>query len=216
MEKETKKIEYEHQLAVRRILLEKILLASVVTVLALLGNIWLQHNDNKLTHNRFLTENRLTGILEVRHAYNMLTSAFLKYAEASLRIDKKDGTKKISAMDAMDRAIEQFIDATNKWGIVHPIDFTKKVGGHITLYACLIQCKITINRHTVEFLSDIDVNFDYHTRIAMHGSSGEDVPKLGVDVFELEHWEDRDIQNLGTARYFLANFTRWEKFKEIK
>lgn len=209
----------EHRLGWRRMWWEKTVLASFMAVALFFGH--LIYEDFKtdltlavenfkadLTVSRFLLEERLKGLKEIRAAYNEITdcteSCFLP---ASKRKDKQYD----DLYEKYQSKLTNFKKVINEWSLLYPDNFSKTLAGHNNIHNAIAYKKIVLNEEHFNFLFSICQNFDYVTRIALYKSTLGQKDKTDTGIFQFHKDSVDKLSKLSSKEFFNINLEKHKK-----
>jgi hypothetical protein len=199
---EEESIKLEHKLEVRRILIDKLLLGIVLLILAFVTKLIIANYRSGLTQERFLLENRLSALKDIREAYSKLSLDFFNLANAN-----KAERQQILADSKKD--FDKFTNLTNNCLILFSKKFDKRIRFHYWIFQAPFYDQINITPDHLDFLSYIAEDFDNLTRTALWEETlgrKQIVDSSGFTFIDKENSKD----------FFVANFANWQSSQKNK
>lgn len=131
IEDEKQKILLDHKLQVRRIFLDKLLLSLVIAAVAVIGNYLLERYKSYLTKERFLFEERLDVVEEIREQYDKLIifNGNLLLRENSSKENKRE----------YNDAVSRFAKLIDRKGVVLDGGYKDRLRNHVWAHLAAVQ-----------------------------------------------------------------------------
>lgn len=203
LKEEKEKELYSHKLEVRRILLNKLLLALVIAIIAFAGKIYLEDYRADLVQRRFLLENRLTGLKNIRTAYSCLVRNMIY----CINLDPK---RKLEIHSEYQNALAKFLDVGNQWTMLFSDRIGRLLRYHAWIHESVAYEHVHLDKSHYLFLGEIFEHFDQITRIALWEETFGVENKQLKTSFEFEEWNTEKIKESGPKEFFTVNKNKWE------
>lgn len=235
-EEKSRLIEKDHKLQVRRLWLDKVLLGAIVALVIIAGQAWLRHYENRLnlsiekfktdterllkdyehdlSHRRFMQENRLRALQEIRTTYNDLIGHLYKQAEtASERAETRAPYGKKAEYG---KILIQFRESINKWSLIFREEFGLIMSHHAWFHQALQNEIISITLKCWPFVHDWADHFDRYSRYDRWRVRVETNTKPAVEdpskkPFEISIWERDEVFRRGIKDFMRSQLDLWHK-----
>lgn len=197
LDQEKEKLNFEHKLEIRRILIEKFLIAVILLIAAFLANMLVEKYKNNLIEKRFLLEKRLVAIDKLRGIYSELNIYFFRNAKMNDMTDKDWSDYNLKVLE--------FGNYFNKVSVLFDERHEVRVQGHLLIHEA-VSYKKKIAEDEYKFGLAVFEDFEILTRgllwsetISGSGSS---------DRSEFKFVEDSVVS---APDFFEKNFSAWKK-----
>lgn len=128
---ENQKLLFEHKLQIRRILIEKLMLAIIIVLAAFSGNFILESYKSNLAQGQFLLETRLKAIEEIKSSYDKLVDLNGNYFHRGITTTKNKEDYYYS--------IKSFAKLIDKKGVVFDKNHKKRFRNHVWLHTSVLE-----------------------------------------------------------------------------
>ena|GEM_PF-3081079 len=210
LEEEKEKSTHSHRLEIRRIWLDRFLLAILIGLAGLIGNFIFEGYKSDLAKTQFLLESRLEALKDIRVSFSKLIPH--AYAELTRR-----GSAQSRANDqAYRQDVNEFMHTINRWGFLFTDAFTHELTHHAWLHQAIAGPDIELAIEHWGFLMDTVQAFDASTRRALNVEVLGTPPETKVDRFRLRLWRSEDVLVKGAAEVFRDNFSKWQQERKTK
>lgn len=202
---ELKRLDYEHSLSKKRIYIEKGLLAVVVILVALLGNVYLEKQKFIQERSRFLLDSRLLALQDIRYAYSALSNDLMQQIYSQEITDERRAQYK--------NHIDAYVNALNKWGMLFSDNFSVLANHHSWLHQAPARGDKALPKTYYAFVAAAFDDFDNLTRSALLmdsiGFEEKELPR----IVDFEIWDAQRIDNEGFQKFFDETYKRWKSMK---
>lgn len=204
LETEKEKALYEHKLAIRRLLLEKILFGTLLALVGIVGNVYYEKYRSELAQERFLLEKRSEAVNAIRDAYGQLQGTFMK-----LTTPETIKNPPPDCEQAYDKKIQELTDAANKWSVMLSPEFNEKINSFVWIHdgfhgRGIVHCAqyrlFAVNLHTL---------FESCCRVELGLNK-----KLPDDNFHFKEMSWEEASGLTAKKYLNLQYGIWQKWKD--
>lgn len=204
---------FSHRLEVRRIWLEKFLLAAIIGLAVFTGNYLIEDYKADLTISRFLLESRLEGLKKIRSAYNECSVCMTKLFKPDSKTTKEET---VALYGRYQKDLYNFNKVLNEWSMLFPDHFSRTLACHNYIHDSIAYKNIVLDKRHASFVQSIYQHFDYFTRVALVEDTlgGKEKPIAGMFVFDEE--SVKGLSKLNAIEFFNINFKKWEKENKQK
>lgn len=206
LDEEKEKSTYSHKLEIRRIWLDKFLLAVLIGLAGLIGNFIFEGYKSDLAKTQFLLETRLEALKDIRVSFSKLVPH--AYAETVRSGSAQPG--------AYQQDVQEFMHTINRWGFLFSDEFTQELSHYAWLHEAIAGPNIQLGMEHWGFLMDTAQAFDASTRTALNVEVLGTPPQAKVDHFRLRLWRAEDVLAKGTTELFRDNLSKWQQEKKTK
>ncbi|WP_432695861.1 hypothetical protein ACQUQP_15140 [Marinobacterium sp. YM272] len=203
-EEEKKKALLEHRLSLKRIFIEKSLIATVLLIAALAGNFLVEKYKSDNTKYQFLLERKLLAASEIRQKYTDITSIYYRVSESSCYGENISSSELSSLKEKIQIAVEH----VNKNSILLGSDYQNNTGKLFNLLIGISaepQKDLCKYRHFVSDLSDI-FSFELRKEIGFNEANKINFRPIPINPAE--------IDRIGVTGYLEKNYTHWKVSKK--
>lgn len=203
LDEEIQKAKLVASLEMKKMLVDKLLFGAILAMFGLGAAIYLETLKSSLTQDRFLLENRLAGLKEIREAYNPLSE--------SMTILVRNGNHKDKALKiSYQEDINKFMAAVNEHSFLFPSRFEKTLQRHIWIHMAFAHKEPVINDDHRSFGSSIFQAFDRACReVLATDALGEKYTRKS-GVFQIVAWDRATATKKGVTQYMQENYEAWK------
>jgi len=205
--KEKSKVDYEHKLQLRRIIIEKLLLGLVIAMVAFFGQRLLKDYESDLTKNRFLLSQRLEGLNQIRSTYSNL-SIFAREVAA------KNGEMPAQLRTKYKKGIDEFVANGNRWAVLFSDKFTESLEHHVMFHQAIAYEHAEFDLSHWDFAKTVFASFDNLTRNALHTQALGEPQSENQSVFQFDLLEQGKTNAGDLNTFFRKNFGKWKNLSK--
>lgn len=205
---EREKIEFEHRLKKRRIILDKALWAVVVVILGITANVVFENYKAGLVRERFFLERRYDAVQSIQDAFGDLFLNFDKFTVYSKQFEIPPDYK-----EHYRRALYNFIKVTNESSILLSEDCDRSAQYLILIFSGFFEKDVAKCRKYKEFGSDVGGWFmdNLLTDLGFKSTKKQDdYDYKGLEA-KIYHRINREI---GATGFLDQEFEKWKKWRE--
>ena len=211
LQDEKAKLDHEHDLAKKRIWLEKGILAGIIVVFGFFANIGLENFKNGLADRRYQLEKHDRILGDLRQTYNDMA----KYTFYVLHIEKRDDTegkqRHADLLDKYKRALDRIASVANTSGRHLSERFNDRIQQHLWFHEAIAFQHRKPDKTYWSFAISVFENFDALTRHATSGDQIEIEAKGTHGGFSLIYWTSNTILEKKAGAYFDELYAKWQR-----
>ena len=206
---ETQKVEHEHKFAVRRIWLEKGLLACVVIIFSIGASVVLENFKDGLVDRRHTLEMHERILGDLRRAYGELANHTYKAAHTEKNGDARRAEDYAEILADYRRALDQFGVMVNVSGRHFSQQLEDRLQQHIWFHEAIAFKHVMIEKTHWGFAVTVFLNFGSLTRTAVSGEKIEVATTGANGGFGLIGWTKKQILEKKAGAYFNELHAKW-------
>jgi hypothetical protein len=207
---EKAKAKFVYGLELRKIILDKVLFGILLLIFGMVTNVLLENYRNNLTKERFLLEQQLDAINNIKSAHDELVDIF---DTATVGTHIKDKPISDEVKKQFQKKLDTFILQTNKFNVLFPKNFDRQMTFFVWSYSGSID--EVLNKWVSMSEEDRITNrtFVNETRKLFYDlcreSLGFDKETRSTD-FVFEDWSFSKGSQYGSNAYYQTNFKNWQ------
>jgi hypothetical protein len=205
---EKKKLQESHRLEIRRIWLDKGLIALLILLAGFVTSIVLENYKSDLVKSQFLLDKRLEALKDMRISFSKLTQYAHEMIVANSP-EKADAYKK--SAEAYRKEFDSMIHNGNEWGFLFSENFMREVNGYLWIHEAAANGSIKLAAEYQNFLDTITGSFDTATRSALAVEVFGNPQRVQSNYFHVYNWTPKEVHEKKLKAYFLENFAKWRK-----
>ena len=147
---EKEKLDYEHKLKMRQIILDKLLWAVVVLLLAFFANWFFEDYKAELAKERLLLEKKYGAITDTLEAESKLMVQFDNFTRKDKYTEVPSNHQQLFL-----NSLQNFISTFNKYSILLPVECAKSGRYFIAIFSALYSKDVSKCKEYREFVSQV-------------------------------------------------------------
>lgn len=200
LQEEKEKLDHDHKLQLKRICLDKFLIGVLVIVFGFVANMVIETFKSDLVQQRFLLENRLSALQEMRLAFSAVSKQSLAHAALD---EKKD-------IGEYGKALDNFVNITNKSAMLFSDAFGVSVSHHMLMHAAIVNGSRTLKEDHFAFLFATFNDFDELTRRALWQETLDRPVEDKEQSFSINIWDSKKISEGEGYLLFDELWKKWQ------
>jgi hypothetical protein len=198
------KLDYSHQLEIKRIWLDKLLIGVLIVLAGFTANIVLENYKSELIKSQFLLDKRLEALKDIRMIFSRLT----QHAH-DVMVAKPESVD--AQLKAYQDDINNFVHNGNEWGFLFSDNFNQEVNQYMWIHEAVARGKIKLTGNYQGFLDDVSAAFDTATKTALAVEVFGNPQPAHAAYFHVKTWTPDQVHKLGLDKFFLENFSKWKQ-----
>lgn len=193
---EKEKASYIHKLAIRKLILDKLLFGFIILAVGFTANFLLEHYKSQSTKERFILEKRLEAVQKISQAYMIMHNAFDSITlQASMTNDDKN---------RLESATQKYIDVWTEWSIILSKKYRREQDYITWIYLALESYELQTMKEYRKYLFDLYYKFN-----AMCQEELGFFKEPEMVTFQFVEWPAHKADSLGAQEFLRANYEKW-------
>jgi hypothetical protein len=196
IELEKEQVAYQHRFEIRKLILDKLLIALIIFAAGFAGNVILARYKTQSDKNQFLLNKRLEAVQKVSKAYMTMHNKFDTATLEQVLTDEK--------RDSLHASVQNYIDIWTEWSVILSKRFRTELDYVTWIYLGLESLDLPTMKTYREYLFDLYFKFN-----AMCQQELDFLDEPEMVSFQFVEWTAAKADSLGAYEFLRANHELW-------
>ncbi len=207
LEEEKAKARFEHRLAVRRLMLDKLVVGLIILGLGYFASIAVERYKAAEAGRQFLLEKRFEAVKEIRSGFSRVTGEFFSAtAKLCSTIPVEEAQR-----EKMKQEIGRLINSLNNSAVLFDQDYENGTHSIVNIFYAFSLSSFRLGCEHRHFGSELAGYFTNLNKIAIGVSDSlRSVQFIPIDIDAVE------LDRIGVEEYTKRNFERWKENAKVQ